>query len=476
MKRKKVLLVNLGFRTFTNLWVTPPMGLLVLAAYLRQRLPLEFRIVNQRLCNISNDEIIRQAVDFNADVVGFSALTTTANLLPELTGAIRRALPNVLQLIGGPYASAGNESVLLDNCADAAVVGEGERAFEAILQAYFEGDGLASVPAILWRTPDGSIRKNPGETEFIESLDDLPLPAYDLIQLPDYWRKQSLLPMFNRKYASLLGSRGCAYRCAWCHNIFGKRMRLHSPERMIEEITFLRKKYGISDFEFLDDMFNLNQKRVLAFCDLVHKNDLKLKLAFPNGLRGDILTEDSVNALVDAGMYMTQVALDTGSERLQEMTEKRLNIPAFMRGAGLVASHRVYLHVCAMLGFPTETEAELRSTVDTICRGPFHSASFFTVTPYPGTPLYARVMETQPEKLANLRYESLNSNTMRVNLTDLPDKLFYSIQRGAQRRFYANPARLLRLLRNHPQPLVLPAYIPMVLYRASKGLIEADAP
>jgi radical SAM superfamily enzyme YgiQ (UPF0313 family) len=128
-----------------------------------------------------------------------------------------------------------------------------------------------------------------------------------------------------------------------------------------------------------------------------------------------------------------------------------------------------------MLGFPTETEEEIRQTIDTACASPFHTASFYTVTPFPGTTLYDLVKERNPDKLKGLRYDDMDFSGMRVNLSDLSDdKLFYC-QRAALRRFYGNPRRLMRLVRNHPQPWMLPAFIPIFLYRATKGILPSPS-
>jgi radical SAM superfamily enzyme YgiQ (UPF0313 family) len=213
---------------------------------------------------------------------------------------------------------------------------------------------------------------------------------------------------------------------------------------------------------------------VLRLCGLLLGKGLKFKLAVPNGVRGDILTRDVIDALADAGLYMCMFALETGSPRIQKLTEKNLNIPRFLENCAIAAQRRVFIQSCCMLGFPTETEAELQQTIDVACGADFHTASFFNVTPYPGTPLYDLVQETCPQKLAHINYDLRNSSTMRVNLTDLPDDVFYAYQRKAVRKFYSSPRRLMRIVRDHPQRWALPAYVPLICYRGLKGLIGPE--
>ena len=454
--------------------VTPPIGLMALAAYLRDRLPVEPVIVNQRLENCTPEEIVRRAVALGAEAVGFSVFTTSSYLLPEVARLTREALPKALIMVGGPHASSAKALVMDEADVDVVVPGEGELATEAVLRSLQEGSrDFSAVPGLIWRDVSGEVVVNPGHLPHVEDLDTLPMPAYDLIDLPAYWKIQSIAPVFRRRYASLVSSRGCPYQCIWCHRIFGKAIRINSPERVADETAWLMKTYGINDFEFLDDNFNFYPKRVLQFCDLVHGRGMKIRMAFPTGIRADLLNDEVIDALVDTGMYQCSFALETASPRLQKFTCKNMNLEKLLTTGARTAARHVYTNVFCMLGFPTETEEELRLTIETAAKSPFHTASFYTVTPFPGTALYDLVQREHPEKLAGLRYDDMDFSGMRVNLTELPDETLFYYQRLALRKFYMNPMRIARLLRSHPQSWMLPAYIPIFLYRATKGILPS---
>jgi anaerobic magnesium-protoporphyrin IX monomethyl ester cyclase len=475
MKRLRLFLANVGHRTSKYPFTSPPMGILCLAAYLRTKFDLDIRLVNQRADNCSEEDLARQIVDFDADVVGFGTITTNSYALRELTQRVRKGLPNALILLGGPHTSAFDVKVMEGTEADAAVIGEGELAFEQVIRARFDGGSLSDVPGLIWRGRDGQVIRNPGTIPPIEDLDSLPFPAYDLIDPRQYWRLQSMPPIARRKYISLVSSRGCPYHCMWCHNIFGKRFRGHSPERMADEIEHYIRTYGVDDIEFLDDIFNMDKQRVIEFCQIVQRRNLRFKIAFPNAVRSDLLDEDVVEALVDAGWYFSSFALESGSPRIQQYTGKRLNIPRFLRGVELAVARGVFANGFAMFGFPTETEADLQLTVDVACQSKLHTSSFFTVIPFPNTRLYAEVMQTHPEKLAHINYDNMDFAVIRVNLSDVPDEVLFAYQRKANRRFFMNPLRVLRILRDYPQPHLLPYYIPIYLLRITKGLFGRDA-
>jgi len=319
MKPLRMFLANVGRRKpmlFPE--VMPPMGVLYLAAYLRTKFDLTLEVVNQRMDNCSNDELARRAVEFRADVVGFGSMTPPAHALGELTGKVRAALPNALILLGGPHVSAFGARALEGNAADAAVPGEGELAFEQVLHAHFEGGSLADIPGLIWRDPSGQIVANPGMVPLIENLDSLPFPAYDLIDLRPYWRVPSMAMVPRHKYICIVSSRGCPYQCTYCHHIFGKRFRAHSAERIVDEIEHYVRTFGINYVEFVDDIFNQDRQRVIEFSELIQRRNIRVKIAFPNAMRADILTRETVDALADAGTYFSAFALESCSPRIQE--------------------------------------------------------------------------------------------------------------------------------------------------------------
>ena len=180
-----------------------------------------------------------------------------------------------------------------------------------------------------WRTDSGEVTVNPGSAPIVEDLDSLPMPAYDLIDLPRYWHVQSIAPIPRRRYVSMVTSRGCPYGCMWCHNIFGRGFRAHSPERVVEEISEYTKRYTINDIEFLDDCFNLKRKRVIDVADLLRKKDIRIKIAFPNGVRADLFDEETMDALAESGMYFCSFALESASPRIQKLTRKNMNLEKF---------------------------------------------------------------------------------------------------------------------------------------------------
>lgn len=446
-----------------------------IAAYLRERFDVDIRIIDQRIENCSGDFIVEQAVAHEADVVGLGAFTQAARAMYRVADQIRAARPDATIVLGGPHASAFAGETLRHCAADAAVVGEGERAFEQILEALAAGSDFATIAGLAWRDRSGEIITNPGPPAFLEDLDTLPFPAYDLVPVEKYWKSHGMADVPARPYMGVFTSRGCPYHCIYCHNIFGKAFRSQSPERVADEFAYYRKRWNVGELEILDDTFNSNRARVFGICDALNQRDLHFKICFPNGLRTDALTEPVLDALVGAGLYYSAFALESGSPRVQRYIRKNMNIDRFLEGVEMATRRRVLAHGFAMLGFPTETEDDLRQTIDVMCRSRVHLASFSTVTPYPNTELYDIVAATRPDILGRIDYEDKDHSGIALNLSDVPDDVFFRLQREAWRRFYLNPFRAARILRDYPRPFHLLNYAPTFAKRLVKGAFRTGS-
>jgi radical SAM superfamily enzyme YgiQ (UPF0313 family) len=473
-RRRQILLINIGRQTVTVPAITPPIGLLYLAAFVRDRCRVDVHIIDQRAENCSCDSIISRAISLPSDIIGLRCLTSDAHLLKELVCGLRRALPQVKILVGGPHVSAVGAQVLREVPVDAAVVGRGEVSFRMIVDAIVEGsDDFRHIPGLIWRSAAGEIVANPGQALPVDDLDSLPFPAYDLLDLPLYWRARNMGMIPHRKYLALFTSRGCPFQCSYCHSIFGKRFRANSAEYVADEMQHYIRTFGVNDFSVVDDVFNLDPSRVLALSDLIHKRGMKVKMSFPNGLRTDILTPEIVDALAGLGTHSAAFALETGSPRLQKLIGKNLDIPKYLEGVRMAAQRGIFSYGFVMMGFPTETEEELQTTIDVTCQSKLHGAVFFAVTPFPMTKLCEEAWRTHPEKLARLDYRGTDYvHNMAVNLSNVPDPVLVSHLRKAYRRFYGNPARLARILRDFPKPTQLPIMLRSVLRLSRKSSLR----
>ncbi|MGE5557191.1 MAG: condensation domain-containing protein [Bacillota bacterium] len=199
----------------------------------------------------------------------------------------------------------------------------------------------------------------------IEDFDGLPRPDRSLIDLTKYKGKIGMASVNH--CISLQTTRGCPYQCLYCHKIWSKHHVQRSAENIYGEIAYYYQN-GVRNFAVIDDCFNLDMESSSGLFRMIIQNKLKLQLFFPNGLRGDILTPDYIDLMVEAGARGINLSLETASPRLQKLLMKNLNLEKFKNVVDYIAVRHpeVILEMATMHGFPTETEEEAMMTLDFI--------------------------------------------------------------------------------------------------------------
>jgi anaerobic magnesium-protoporphyrin IX monomethyl ester cyclase len=393
--RKKVLLIDaqgywLKKRESDVDQIVLPLGLMQLASAVKRefRDAVEVKIVNSVLDLENNDEVvIREWIaSEKPDIVGIRGLTRYASEFKKIAH-LAKTHSRAIVIGGGPFVSSDDEFGLLSCDIDLAVIGEGEVTFVELLKKIISGEPYDSVNGIAFRR-GASVRRNHPQS-FVYDLDSLPLPDYSAIDIDKY--SQFLSYGYNkRRQGVLYTSRGCPYRCTFCHNVFGKEYRFRSPESIFSEIEYLCD-IGVRDFYIVDDNFNLNRKRALKLFDLLAKcsSVRGAKIYFVNGLRGDLVDRDFIDAAVDAGTIWLAYAIETTSPRLQRVIAKNLNIEKVRKAIEYSASKGVIVNYWGLLGIDSETIEEARATVEFMNDlPPSVIPMLFSLKPYPGTDAY----------------------------------------------------------------------------------------
>ncbi|NIM10750.1 MAG: AMP-binding protein [Candidatus Aminicenantes bacterium] len=199
----------------------------------------------------------------------------------------------------------------------------------------------------------------------IKGFNDLPMPDRSLINLENYKNKIGMASVTD--CISIQTTRGCPFECLFCHKIWSKFHVHRSAENIFNEIQYYYKR-GVRNFAFIDDCFNLNRENSSRLFRLITQNKLKVQLFFPNGLRGDIMTPDYIDLMVEAGTRGINLSLETASPRLQKLIKKNLDLDKFKQVVDYIAGQHphVILEMATMHGFPTETEEEAMMTLDFI--------------------------------------------------------------------------------------------------------------
>jgi amino acid adenylation domain-containing protein/non-ribosomal peptide synthase protein (TIGR01720 family) len=204
----------------------------------------------------------------------------------------------------------------------------------------------------------------PGRPQ-VKDFNGLPIPDRSLVDYEKYSKRIGMAMAKNT--ISVQATRGCPYKCLYCHKIWPKTHVMRSAEHIFSEVQ-LFYNMGVRRFTIVDDIFNLNKENSSRFFELIIKNGLDLQLFFGNGVRGDILTRDYIDLMVEAGTINVALALETASPRLQKLIGKNIDLDKLHENMDYIC--RKHPHVISelftMLGFPTETGEEAMMTLDFI--------------------------------------------------------------------------------------------------------------
>jgi radical SAM superfamily enzyme YgiQ (UPF0313 family) len=233
-----------------------------------------------------------------------------------------------------------------------------------------------------------------------------------------------------------------------------------TPARVVDEMQQLIDLYGVRQFEVYDDIFNADPKRALAVCREIVRRGLKVQLYFPNGLRADRLPDELIRALHEAGTVMISFAIETSSPRLQQLIRKHMKLDRLRDAVTLAEKLHILCFGFFMLGFPTETHEEAAQTVEFACSLPLHGGMFFIPVPYVGTEMH-QTLATQhgaadatdlalSGMFAEQTQLAADPNYTSSTLSEMSAQELKKLQRWAYFRFYANPKRIRRLLRDAP--------------------------
>ncbi len=441
---------------------SPPLGLLYLAAYARRERDGRdlFMLIDERTHETSDDEYRHLVREFRPDVVALSVLSTEADRLADIVPLFGRIAPTAKILIGGPHATAEGPGIIEDFPETYVERVEAENSYVKLLNGFDEGlahpgQGDERISGLMYTRPDGTVSETPYGTDDPD-VQSLPMPAWDLVDFDVYEKHNRMTPLGPTRYAPLFTSRGCPYRCTYCHDVFGKGFRAQSASRVVDEIEHLIDRYGVSEFEVFDDIFNADYARTMAICDEIKRRNLETKFCFPNGIRGDRMERPLLQALADVGTYHMAFAVESASPRVQKLIRKHIKLDKIAENITTAGDVGIFTWGFFMLGFPTERREELQATVDFAVNSDLHGAFFFSVIPFGGTELQREYAApdmssayASPLFLEGTAAEA-DYHYAENEMSDVTPDDLKQIQWTAYRRFYFHPRRWWRGFRDFP--------------------------
>jgi anaerobic magnesium-protoporphyrin IX monomethyl ester cyclase len=313
------------------------------------------------------EEIKKEIQSRKPQIVGIAGpFTCQIENSIKISNLTKEVDSKILTVIGGPHVTLVPKEFLEEaKNVDIAVIGEGEYAMFEVVQAFEGKKQLKEILGISYRQ-NGVVVVNRSRP-FMEDLDELPYPAYDLVDMEKYLNPQIGYRSFQDRAISMITSRGCPFNCCFCavHLHMGQKFRAHSAEYVLDHIQYVVDKFKVKNIFFEDDNLTLDVKRFEEICDGIIERKIKIGWETPNGVRADCLNLKLLKKMKQSGANSIFVGVESGDQQiLDNVICKSLDLNRVVEFAK--NAQRIGLKTGAfyIIGFPGETKANMQRTVD----------------------------------------------------------------------------------------------------------------
>lgn len=439
--RKKILQADMSDIFEEESGFYPPLGLLYIASYLKENSHHEVEILDTQVSNMDYNQIKEKIIAYSPQVVGITAMTF--NLLDVIdTAQVVKEVDSRIHInLGGPHPYIFRKESINLKCVDSLTIGEGEITFTELVNALEKKEPLAKVKGLVYKENDNIIYNE--ERGFLENLDALPQPDRTLIPYKKY---HSVLAK-DRLITTMMTSRGCPFRCIYCHRPhMGKKFRARSASNIIEEMEKCLE-LGIREFIFFDDIFTLDKRRVFDICDEILNRKLKVKWSVR--ARVDTVDYDMLVKLKKAGCKRIQYGIEAGTSKILQVLKKGTTLKQAQKAIQIAKEIGITTLADFMLGSPKETKEDILQTINFALKLNPDYTQFSITTPYPATELYTMGLEsgliTQDYWLEFAKKPTSDFKTP-VWEENLKKEELAKLLNLAYKRFYTRPQYILKEL------------------------------
>jgi radical SAM superfamily enzyme YgiQ (UPF0313 family) len=347
----------------------PRLGSVLLGTIMREK-GYDVRVYIEDIHPIDMGEVM------SADLVAISAITSTAPQSYRLADRVREA--GIVTVLGGTHVTFLPEEGL--GHADYVVRGEGEFAFQELVDAIQAGEGFEAIKNLSYLDADGRAVHNP-ERPKIPNLDVNPIPDYRLIT---GWKPGGVV--------SIATSRGCPFSCTFCSvpGMYGHAFRTHSIDRVLEELRIHKDDFYAF---FADDIFTANKKRVKEL--LTRMIQTGLTPEWGAQVRTETVDDPELLKLMrDSNCFNVYVGFESINPRTLKLFQKKQDLTKIERSIARFHEHRIRIHGMFVIGSDEDDLETIEATAAFCKKHDIDSIQFMILTPIPGSPdwdtLYAK--------------------------------------------------------------------------------------
>lgn len=284
----------------------------------------------------------------------------------------------------------------LDHLADYIVIGEVEQTLSELTNYLQQRTKITKeeIKGLVWKEDNEVKRSLPRPV--LQQLDQLPLPAWNLVDMDKY--KQAWINKHGFFSINCSTTRGCPFKCNWCAKpIYGNRYNARTPEHVVTELAYLHHHYGFDHVWFCDDIFGLKPGWVKQFAELLQKQKLRFKFKIQS--RADLLlTDEQIIPLAEAGCENVWMGAESGSQKILDAMDKGITTEQIAEATRLLKAHHIQPAFFLQFGYPGEEMPDIRKTIEMVSELQPSAIGISVSYPLPGTKFYDHVKEQLNQK------------------------------------------------------------------------------
>ena len=387
----------------------PPFGLLSIASVL-EKAGAKVEIIDLNILRLPFKLLQKEIAKRQFDIVATGGMTTVYYFMKFLALYLKREYPAVPLIAGGTACSGSPEVVMENTKFDVAVLGEGEPVIIEIIFKLLNNKDLSGVPGIIFRE-SGKISKTEGRPR-MQNIEDLPLPAYHLIDMERYISNSDIYKNKKNKVAEarikklnldrtkagrpimIFSKRGCPFGCNFCYRNFGRKVVGLSVKNVLNHLSFLEKNYNTINFVFGDEIFNVDKRWVMEFCNAIIDEKRNYILNVGNGLRANVLDREMMEKMMEAGFCSVAVGIESFYDPTLKDMQKGQTADEVATAIRIIKDTGFHLVSAQFLfGYPSDCKESMEVNVQMCKELDLKNAAFAIPCPYPGTYLFNKAIE-----------------------------------------------------------------------------------
>jgi len=426
---------------WTAIWT--PISLAISASVLREK-GFEVKLVDAIVEDYSLERIKQIVLDFQPRVVIINAVTpsiecdlSTCRTIKEVDNKISTAI------IGIHGTSLPKECLTMQPSLDCVIRGEPELTTLELCQAIKNKTDLSNVLGLSYRDNDNLFHNS--DREYINDLDVLPFPSWDLINLDKY-----RMPFTNERFLLVATSRGCPYQCTFCADkaYYGMKLRLRSPSKIVDELERNVSEFGIKEFLFWSESFTINIQFAQAVADEIIKRELDIKWVCNS--RVDNVNIELLTKIKKAGCWMIGYGVESSSQKVLDSVKKGILVKDTINAVGLSKKAGLEVTAHCIIGFPEDTRETILDTVEFVKRLDIDYCQFYCAVPFPGSILYKEAKEK--EWICSSDWRKFEQNFSVLNTPGLSAEEIMKLRSHAYKSFYLRPKKIIKIIKQTKTP------------------------